>query len=129
MQKCLFLALCLISASSAFAQSGNDVIKGETLRKMLSGTTIFINTPFGELPVRYSGNGTMTSSSPSQLAAMAGEPTNSDTGQWWISGNRLCQRWQVWVQKKSYCFEMRGDENSVTWRRNDGKSGTARIGS
>ncbi len=129
MKKSAFLAVLLMCASPVFAQGEDELIKGDTLRKMLSGRTIYVNTPFGELPIRYSGNGTMSSSSSTQLAAMAGEPTSSDTGQWWISGNRLCQRWQVWVQKRSYCFEMRGSMKSVTWRRSDGKTGTARIGS
>jgi hypothetical protein len=128
MRKLFWAVLCIVSVSAAQAET-RELIKGDTLRKALSGRTVFISTPLGELPVRYSANGTMRASSSATLAALAGEPVSSDTGQWWISGDKLCQRWSVWVEGKSFCYEMRGNERSISWRRNDGLTGTARIGS
>ncbi|MDX2265546.1 MAG: hypothetical protein NW215_11315 [Hyphomicrobiales bacterium] len=122
-------ALWLFCVSGASAESEADIIKGDVLRKTLSGRTIFIRTPLGELPVKYSANGTMSASCPPHLASMAGESVASDTGQWWIAGDKLCQRWQNWLKKQTYCYEMRGSEGSITWRRSDGETGRARMGS
>jgi hypothetical protein len=52
----------------------------------------------------------------------------SDRGKWWISGNQLCQRWTSWMDSKSYCYTLTRRGNGVRWVRNDGRSGTARIG-
>jgi hypothetical protein len=119
-----------VGAASADAGKQEGSLKGEELRKAVSGRTVYISTAIGiELPIRYSANGTMTSTSSANLAAMAGESVAKDSGSWWIAGDKLCQKWQNWLNGQTYCYEMRRSGRIVYWRRNDGHSGSARLGS
>ena len=61
-------------------------------------------------------------------AALARGDGASDRGKWWVSGSQLCQRWSSWMEGKSYCYKFTRRGNSVSWVRNDGRSGSARIG-
>jgi len=49
-------------------------------------------------------------------------------GSWWIEANQLCQRWTSWLDSKTYCYKLARRGDTVQWFRNDGRSGTARIG-
>jgi hypothetical protein len=51
-----------------------------------------------------------------------------DRGRWWVVADKLCQRWNRWLDAKSYCFKLRQQEGrTVHWTRNDGVSGIATI--
>ena len=63
-----------------------------------------------------------------QAATLARGDGASDRGKWWVSGSQLCQRWSSWMEGKSYCYTLTRRGNSVSWVRNDGRSGSARIG-
>jgi hypothetical protein len=52
----------------------------------------------------------------------------SDHGKWWVSGNRLCQKWYAWMNGRTYCYRLTRSGSMVHWTRDDGRSGTARIG-
>jgi hypothetical protein len=52
----------------------------------------------------------------------------SDSGKWWVENDQLCQKWTSWMDGKSYCYKLTQNGSSVQWVRNDGRSGTARIG-
>jgi hypothetical protein len=120
----------LLGAVPTLAQQMSAPADGEALRQAIAGRTVYVVTPLGvELPIRYHANGTMTSKSSAHLASMAGESTHMDYGRWWVANGRLCQRWQNWLSRQSYCYEMTITGNEVTWRRNDGRTGTARLGS
>jgi hypothetical protein len=60
-----------------------------------------------------------------QLASYTG--SERDSGTWWVSRDRLCQRWDKWLDGKSYCFTLRRDGRTVHWTRNDGTTGVATI--
>jgi hypothetical protein len=95
----------------------------------VSGRTIFIQTPIGEeVAVRYRSNGTMVGNSSAQLAFLAGESVKSDKGRWWVRREQLCQKWRSWSKGRKYCYKLRVSGKKVRWSRNDGKSGTARLG-
>jgi hypothetical protein len=49
-------------------------------------------------------------------------------GVWWIEANQLCRRWTSWLDSKTYCYKLTRRGDAVQWFRNDGRSGTARIG-
>ena len=54
----------------------------------------------------------------------------SDTGRWWIDGNRLCQKFTSWYKGEPMCFELiRTGDKRLKWIRDNGQTGTARIGS
>jgi hypothetical protein len=59
------------------------------------------------------------------LAAYTG--STQDSGIWWIAANKLCQRWQRWLDGKPYCFTLQQQGRAVQWTRNDGLTGTATI--
>ena len=98
--------------------------EGQALRKIVSGRTIELNTPLGGLPIRYRMDGTMRGKA-ENLAAYTG--STQDNGIWWIAANKLCQRWQRWLDGKPYCFTLQQQGRAVQWTRNDGLTGTATI--
>ena len=129
MRKSVFLAALLLMGGSAMAGDEATVLTGSKLREAISGKTIYLNTPLGEIPIQYQPNGTMRGSSSVTLATLAGESVTSDTGRWWVMREQLCQQWKNWADSRSHCYKLRTAGSSVQWRRNDGQSGTARIAS
>jgi hypothetical protein len=123
----LFVTMC----ASAFVVTGASAqqaaqMTGAELREAIAGRTVYLASPLGEVQIRYAKNGTMHSST--QLALLDGERTTTDRGRWWVTDNQLCLRWQNWMGSRPYCFTMYKAGNRVHWRRNDGKSGMARLG-
>jgi hypothetical protein len=103
-------------------------LSGDELRNAVSGKTVYLKISGFELPIHYSAGGTMAGSMGAVAATLARGDGASDRGKWWISGNELCQRWTSWMDGKSYCYTLTRRGNGVRWVRNDGRSGTARIG-
>lgn len=97
------------------------------LRKAVIGKTVVLRTDGVDVPIVYRGNGTMRGRLKAFAAAFAGPAKASDSGKWWIANNQLCQRWNKWLDGKSYCYTLTLKGKQVQWRRNDGRSGTARI--
>ncbi len=129
MRKSLMIAAAMLFATAANASANSGDLTGKELRNALSGKTLYIQTPIGaEVPVRYRGNGTMQGRSSAQLAMLAGENVKADQGRWWIKSSQLCQKWNNWSNGRSYCYRFRINGNSVYWTRNDGESGSARLG-
>jgi len=129
MRKTVFVAALLTLSSSAFAAPDSTLLTGPKLKEALSGKTIYLMTPIGaEIPIRYRPNGTMLGSSSATLAALGGEQVTADKGRWWVVREQLCQQWSNWSDGRSHCYKLRTAGSAVTWRRNDGTSGTARIG-
>lgn len=118
-------AFAVMTTFGANAQEAR-ILSGPELKKAVGGRTIFVSTPLGEVPIRLHNNGTMVGAS--QLALLDGEETPRDRGRWWIASNKLCLKWQNWMQRRTYCFVMQKLGNRVRWVRNDGKTGTARLG-
>jgi hypothetical protein len=53
--------------------------------------------------------------------------TDRDKGTWWVSNDRLCQKWDKWLAGRSHCFTVRANGTTVHWTRDDGLNGTAHI--
>jgi hypothetical protein len=119
-----FSALALGAALAAEPAS----LSGTELRKAVSGKTVYLRISGFDLPIRYSKGGSMAASMGAVAATLARGESASDRGKWWVSGSQLCQRWSNWMEGKTYCYELTRRGNSVTWVRNDGRSGSARIG-
>lgn len=127
--KRIFLTAALIGiAATAQAGTSGD-LKGPELRKTVAGKTIYLQASGIVLPIAYRTNGTMSGRLQAMAAAFAGGGSQKDSGRWWISKNQLCQRWNKWLKGKSYCYKLSRNGQSVVWVRNDGRRGTARIGS
>jgi hypothetical protein len=103
-------------------------LSGDALRQTVSGKTIFLNISGFELPISYAANGHMSGKMSAVAASFARGDGAQDRGKWWVAGDQLCQQWSSWMDGKSYCYRLTRDGATVHWVRNDGRSGTARIG-
>jgi hypothetical protein len=125
----LIATLAGFTASAAMAATSGD-LDGPAVRKALSGKTVYLSTSGIVLPIAYRGNGTMSGRLKVSTAAFVGGGTAvQDTGRWWISKDQLCQKWTRWQGGKSYCYKLSRQGKNVSWVRDDGRRGTARIGS
>jgi len=120
------IAFLLAVAPFSLAQAQQQ-LAGDDLHKAVAGKTVYIYTPLGEVPIRYSKNGSL--SGYTELALLDGESTAVDRGRWWVSESKLCVQWHNWMGGRAHCFTMhRLSPTVVRWHRDDGKSGTARLG-
>jgi len=115
------LALGVVSANAGATLSGDQ------LRTAVSGKTVFLKISGFELPIQYSSRGTMKGSMGLVAAALSRGDGSSDRGKWWVEGDQLCQKWNVWMNGNTYCYKLSNSGSNVRWVRNDGRSGTARI--
>ena len=100
-------------------------MSGDAIRQAVAGATIRLDTPLGAaLPVAYSEDGKISSEAGS-LAFYLG--ANSDRGRWWIVRDRLCHKWTKWFDGETQCLTIRQDGHRLSWRRDDGTSGTATL--
>jgi hypothetical protein len=137
MLKTMFFAAATVLALGAFAlpqgvafaaETDSTLLAGEDLRRAVSGKTVYLKISGFELPIRYAAGGSMSGSMSAVAAALARGDGASDHGKWWIAGDQLCQRWTSWMDGSTYCYRLTLKGSSVRWVRNDGRSGTARIG-
>lgn len=116
-------ALSLAVAAPAVAEE----LGPEAIKEAISGKKVFLATPYGvELPLVYKANGQVQGDVSG--ISMASMFTPRETGKWWVDGNRMCQQWPTWYDGKAFCFTLRQTgEGSLSWVRDDGLKGTARI--
>jgi hypothetical protein len=130
MLKTAILAAAAVATLSLGTVQANaqGALEGDALRNAIVGKTVFLNISGFELPIQYSSRGTMKGSMGTVAAALARGDGSSDRGKWWVDGNQLCQKWYTWMEGQTYCYKLSRNGNNVRWVRNDGRSGTARIG-
>jgi hypothetical protein len=128
MQRSLVQALIcagtLALASPAYA--AEPLLSGEELRRTVAGRTIVLDTPVGGIPIVYQANGALTGTAKGMPAHLMDGPSQ-DHGRWWIAAGTVCQQWSAWMEGRQHCYQMRIRGKSVHWRREDGRTGTARI--
>lgn len=129
MKRILLIAALAGSVATASQAASFGDLNGAAVRKALSGKTVFLSTSGIVLPIAYRSNGTMSGHLQASAAALAGNASMKDSGRWWISNDRLCQRWKRWQGAKSYCYKLSRQGKQVVWVRDDGRRGTARISS
>lgn len=117
---CTGLALLGLPASA-------EALSGDKLKSFISGKRVYIAVPLGgEIPLNYRAGGVVDGSG--EAAGLGRYMTPKDRGRWWVSGDRLCQKWQEWYKGKPFCFTVtKLAENRIRWVRDDGKSGVARL--
>lgn len=118
------LALAAVAAGPALA---SENLAGDELKRAVSGKEIYLATPFGgEFPLNYRANGVVDGSGKAIGLGKFMQPT--DSGEWWVEGEKLCQKWKSWYKGKPFCFTVQSTgENRISWVRDDGLKGTARI--
>jgi len=109
------------------ATAESITLAGDDLRQAISGKTVYLNVSGFELPIVYSANGRMKGTMGTVAASFSTGNGAADRGKWWVENDQLCQKWNSWMDGQSYCYKLTLSGNKVTWVRNDGRSGTARI--
>jgi hypothetical protein len=104
-----------------------EKLSGQQLQSFISGKRIYLAVPMGgEIPLTYRHDGVVDGSG--EAAGLGRYMTPKDKGRWWVSGDRLCQKWQQWYDGKTFCFTVtRLADSRIRWERDDGKSGIARL--
>ena len=108
--------------------SAAEELEGPEIKKLIAGETVRLNTPFGiALPLRYRTDGVVVGDVSGISAASMFAP--KEEGRWWVDDDSLCQKWPTWYRGRQFCFKITSlGEGRISWLRNDGASGTARIG-
>lgn len=119
----LLSALCLTNGAAAA-----DQLDGPKIKKLIAGETVRLNTPFGiALPLRYRTDGVVVGDVSGISAARMFTP--KEEGRWWIENNSLCQKWPSWYKGRQFCFKITSlGDRRISWIRDDGAKGTARVG-
>lgn len=115
-------------ALPATASAEPAQLAGDELRQAISGKTVYLNISGFELPINYAANGRMSGKMSTVAASFSRGDGAQDRGKWWVANDQLCQQWTSWMDGKAYCYRLTRDGANVRWVRNDGRSGTARIG-
>lgn len=124
-----FLALALLSTLCLTAgAAAAEELDGPKIKKLIAGETVRLNTPFGiALPLRYRRDGVVVGDVSGISAASMFAP--KEEGRWWVEDDSLCQQWPTWYKGRKFCFKITSlGEGRIFWLRDDGASGTARIG-
>ena len=121
------LALSLALMAAPAADASGQALSGEALKSFVSGKRIYLAVPLGgEIPLTYRSNGRVDGSG--EAAGLGRYMTPKDSGRWWVSGDRLCQKWQEWYKGRTFCFTVtKLSDSRIRWVRDDGKSGVARV--
>ena len=123
------LVAAALSASATAAVAESVSLSGDELRQAVTGKTVYLSISGFELPIKYAANGRMTGKMSTVAASFSRGDGSSDRGKWWVANDQLCQKWSSWMESKEYCYKLTRNGNAVRWVRNDGRSGTARLGS
>ena len=121
MRRRVAVICCLLFATKAAAEP--SPLSGETLKAAVIGAVLEVETPLGvRVPLRYSEDGRVTGEARG-LAYFLGSET--DTGKWWVSSDRLCHKWSKWFDGVLQCIRISRQGSRIFWRRDDGETGTA----
>ena len=113
----------VVTAVAAIAET--RPIKGETVKALISGNTVELDSPIGaKLPLNFTDDGLVAGNSV-VLAFYLG--STKDRGRWWITGDKLCTKFFRWFDAKQRCMVIRPDGAKFAWTMDDGDSGTASI--
>lgn len=120
------LLTLLVFAMALPAQAAT--LTGGNIREDIVGRRIFLAAPAGgEFPLNYRSDGTVDGDG--EALGLGRFIAPRDRGRWWIRGDRLCQQFRVWYDGAAMCFELtRTGPNRLRWVRDNGETGTARIG-
>jgi hypothetical protein len=125
MRTALFVALAAVWVSAGSPAVAED-LDGEAIRDLVAGKTVYLRNYGLELPLRYRADGVVSGDISGLSIARMFAP--KEQGRWWVDGQRLCQQWTSWYDGKVLCFTIRKTgERSISWTRQDGFSGKARI--
>lgn len=110
------------------AMAEGEPLDNTGIKSLVTGKRIYLATPMGgELPLYYRANGKVDGTG--EAIGLGKYLKPKDSGRWWVSKNRLCQKWQEWYDGRTFCFKLnRISSTKVYWMRDDGTSGISRVG-
>ncbi|WP_377295794.1 hypothetical protein [Rhizobium sp. SGZ-381] len=122
------LVLAILTALALPARAEGNRFSNSDIERLIVGKRIYLAAPLGgEFPLNYRRSGTVDGSGEAVGLGRFAKP--NDTGRWWIRENRLCQQFSTWYKGAPMCFELyRTGERTLKWIRDNGQTGTARIG-
>src|SRR5208337_978824 len=117
----LGIVFVIPGAVMAGGPKGSAVNQPPALASFFAGRTLVVSSRYGDIPMRFSHDGTIVASSPAPLSA-------GDRGRWWVSQQMICVQWQTWKEGQPHCFaiEMAGT-STLHWRADTGEEGVARF--
>lgn len=124
MQRITVLAMAIGVGATSVTAAERANLSEASLHRVVAGKTVSISTPLGAVPVSYRFNGTMSGRS-TALATVTG--VARDSGRWWVSRDKLCQRWNTWLDGQAHCVTLRKQGNTLHWSASDGRTGIATI--
>jgi hypothetical protein len=124
----LALALAFLAALPMPVRAEGERYSDSDIQRLIVGKRIYLAAPLGgEFPLNYRRSGTVDGSGEAVGLGRLAKP--NDTGKWWIREDRLCQQFSTWYKGAPMCFELyRTGERTLKWIRDNGQTGTARIG-
>ena len=97
----------------------------DRIRQLVSDRKVLLRTHVSiVVPIVFEANGRMTGEAGS-LSFFLG--ASRDKGRWWVKKGKLCQKWQVWLDRDVHCIRLTKRRGTIWWHADDGKQGTARI--
>ena len=108
--------------------AGAETLSGQAIAELVKGKRVYLATPFGgEFPLHYKPNGQVTGDGTALGLGKYFAPR--ETGRWFVRENQLCQQFPTWYKGKVSCFSLqKTGDTTLRWRRDDGYSGRARVG-
>jgi hypothetical protein len=114
--------VCCIATASSFAGDLNE----QGILSAIGGKRVVLSSVGLEFPLFYSNDGRVTGDGSAVGLSKFFAP--KETGNWWVADNQLCQKFPTWYKGKTYCFTLQMvGPNNLSWQRNDGYSGSAKI--
>jgi GntR family transcriptional regulator/MocR family aminotransferase len=97
------------AASAGGVEKMSPPLRGRALHRTMAGVTLLYDTVYGEpCTLRLHRNGDM-----SGTAGYANE--DSDTGRWWIEGDRWFRQWQHWAYGEVCGFSVVVEDDQIRW--------------
>ncbi|WP_406858053.1 hypothetical protein ABEG18_10735 [Alsobacter sp. KACC 23698] len=117
----------LLAIAAGTMGASAETLRGADLQRAVSGKRIFLAVPLGgEFPLNYRPDGRVDGSGDAVGLGRFMKP--SDSGTWWVAGEKLCQQWRTWYDGRVFCFTIaRSGPNRLAWVRDDGSKGVARV--
>lgn len=121
----LICSLCIGPAWATGAAAADGALRGAEIRSLITGRTVTLQTPVGQIPLRYDASGAV-SGDLAGVSAVTRLFAPRETGSWWIKGDAMCQQWPTWYDGKRFCFRIEKQaDDLIRWRRDDGAVGVA----
>ena len=123
------LIMLMTFAFTASPGLANERFTASDIKGEIIGKRIYLAVPLGgEFPLNYRTNGQVDGSGEALGLGRFAKP--NDKGRWWIAGDKLCQQFTSWYKGAPMCFALlRTGDKKLKWIRDNGQTGTARIGS